>query len=205
MEFLNLAAALLLGYVLGSIPFGYLLGKLWRVDVRRYGSGRTGGTNVWRATGKIVPALLTILGDTLKGVAAVFIARQLFQLPEAAAALAGAAAVYGHIWPVFLGFKGGAGGATTALTWIALNPFIGIPNLLFALFVVGIGRYASLGTLSVGVGGILLSLLLRIVRPDLVNPWDIVFAVLVTIAMVITLQPNLRRLRKGEESRITLW
>ena len=82
---------------------------------------------------------------------------------------------------------------------------MGIPNVIFALFVFAIGRYASLGTLTVGVGGILLSVLLWLVRPDLVSPWQIVFAVLVTVAMIVTLQPNLRRLRLGTERRITLW
>lgn len=205
MDALNLAAAVLLGYLLGSIPFGYIFGKIWGVDVRQFGSGRTGGTNVWRAAGHVLPALLTVACDALKGVAAVLIARYVFSPSEAAAALAGAAAVYGHIWPLFLGFKGGAGGVTAGTTWIALNPYVGIPNAIFALFVFAIGRYASLGTLTVGVGGILLSVLLWLVRPDLVSPWQIVFAVLVTVAMIVTLQPNLRRLRLGTERRITLW
>lgn len=202
---INIAAALLLGYLLGSIPFGYLIGKLWRVDVREFGSGRIGGTNVWRATNSLLAAGLTIVGDALKGVVAVLLARALLQPAEPAAALAGAAAVYGHIWPVYLRFQGGAGGTTAALTQIALNPLIGVPSLLFGLFILGLSRYASLGTLTVGVAGVVISVLLWIVRPDLVNPWQIVFAVAVTVAMVITLQPNLRRLRKGDERRITLW
>lgn len=205
MNVLELVAAALLGYLLGSVPIGYLVGRLWGVDVRAHGSGRTGGTNVWRAAGSIIPALLTMLGDSLKGVVAVLLARSLLQPPEAAAALAAAGAVCGHIWPLFLSFKGGAGGTTAALAWIALSPYIGIPNLLFALFILGIGRYASLGTLSVGVGGLVLSVLLWLVRPDLVSPWYIIYAVVVTVAMVVTLQPNLRRLRQGTERRITLW
>lgn len=202
---INIAAALLLGYLLGSIPFGYLIGKLWRVDVRQFGSGRIGGTNVWRATNSPVAAGLTIVGDALKGVVAVLLARALLQPAEPAAALAGITVVYGHIWPLYLRFQGGAGGTTAALTQIALNPLIGVPSLLFGLFILGLSRYASLGTLTVGVAGVVISVLLWIVRPDLVNPWQIVFAVAVTVAMIITLQPNLRRLRKGDERRITLW
>lgn len=205
MTAINIAAAMLLGYLLGSIPFGYLVGKLWRVDVRSFGSGRIGGTNVWRATSSPLAAGLTMAGDALKGVVAVLIARWLFHPTEPAAALAGVAAVYGHIWPLYLRFQGGAGGTTAALTQIALNPFVGVPSLLFGLFILGLSRYASLGTLTVGVSGVVISILLWIVRPDLVNPWDIVFAVAVTAAMIITLQPNLRRLRKGDERRITLW
>lgn len=205
MAVLNLVAAVLFGYLLGSIPVGYLAGKLWGVDVRDFGSGRTGGTNVWRASGDLVPALLTVLGDTSKGIVAVVLARAFLRPPEAVAALAGAAAVVGHIWPLFLRFKGGAGGATAAATWLAVNPIIGIPNLLLSVYVLLIGRYASLGTLTVGVGGLILSAMLWVVRPDLVSPWDMVYAAVVTVAMAITLQPNLRRLRNGTERRITIW
>ncbi|MEA3334578.1 MAG: glycerol-3-phosphate acyltransferase [Chloroflexota bacterium] len=205
MNILNLVAAAALGYLLGSIPFGYLVGSLWGVDVREEGSGRTGGTNVWRATHRTIPVALTLFGDTFKGVAAVLIARNFLEPPEATAALAGAAAVLGHIWPLFLNFNGGAGGSTAAITWIALNPVVGIPNLIYALFVFAFGRYASLATLTVGVSGVILAVLLLIVRPDLVGIWDVVFGLIVTIAMVITLQPNLRRLRQGSERRIDLW
>lgn len=173
--------------------------------MRAAGSGRIGATNVWRATGKVMPAALTLAGDGLKGVLAVVIARALLLPAEMTAALAGIAAVYGHIWPVFMHFQGGAGGTTAALAQVALNPLIGIPSLLFSLFVIGLSRFASLGTLTVGVSGVVVSVLLWFVRPDLVSPWQIVFAVAVTVAMVITLQPNLRRLRAGDERRITLW
>lgn len=201
----SLALALLLGYLLGSFPTGYLVGKIWGVDVREHGSGRTGGTNVWRASGNVLPALLTVLGDTLKGAVAVLVARSFLEPAEASAALAGFAAVIGHIWPVFLGFKGGAGGATTAIAWIALNPLVGLANLILSLYVLFMGRFASLGTLTVGVGGILFGAFLWRVRPDLIDPWQLGFALFTTIAIVITLQPNLRRLREGTESRITLW
>lgn len=205
MVLINLAAAVVLGYLLGSIPFGYWIGKLWGVDVRKEGSGRTGATNVWRASGNPVPAVLTLIGDTSKGAVAVLLARALLQPTEPAAALAGAAAVTGHIWSVFLGFRGGAGGATAAVTWIVLNPIIGIPNLVLALYVIALSRFASLATLTVGVDGLVLSILVWLLRPDLGSPWDIVYAVIVTIAMLVTLQPNLRRLREGTERRITLW
>ncbi len=202
---INLAAALLLGYILGSIPVGYLVGKLWGVDVRQAGSGRMGGTNVWRATNSPLAGGITVVGDAIKGVVAVWLARSLFPSLELAAALAGVAAVYGHIWPVFLSFHGGAGGTTAALAQVVLNPYVGVPSLLFGLFVLGLSRYASLGTLTVGVAGVVISVLLWLVRPDLVQPAQIFFAVAVTAAMIITLQPNLRRLRRGDERRITLW
>ncbi|MCS6845065.1 MAG: glycerol-3-phosphate acyltransferase [Caldilineales bacterium] len=202
---LSIAAAGLLGYLLGSIPVGYLVGKAWGVDVRAVGSGRMGGTNVLRATDSKLAAAITIVGDALKGVAAVWLVRWLLPGNELAAVLAGAGAVYGHIWPVFLRFQGGAGGVTAALAQIALNPWVGVPSLLLGIYVMGFSRYASLGTLTVGVSGLVLSVLLWWVRPDLVSAVYILFAALATVAIVITLQPNLRRLRRGEERRITLW
>lgn len=202
---LQLLAALVMGYLLGSFPSGYLAGKLWGVDVRQHGSGRTGGTNVWRASGTIVPALLTGLGDILKGVLAVVLARHLLHPAEAAASLAGVGAVCGHIWPLYLRFKGGAGGATAAASWITLSLPVGLPAVLLGLYVLIIGRYASLGTLTVGVSGLVLSVLLWILRPDLVSPWYVIYAALIVATMALTLQPNLRRLRQGTERRITLW
>lgn len=202
---LNLAAAALLGYLLGAIPFGFIFGRLWGIDVREHESGRTGATNVWRASGKLWPAALTLVADAAKGVIAVLMARWLLHPAAAVGALAGIGAVYGHIWPVFLRFRGGAGGGTAAITQIVLNPIIGIPSLLIALYVIAFSRFASLGTLTVGVAGVVFSILLWLLRPDLTSPWNIVFAVMVTVAMIVTLQPNLRRLRQGTERRITLW
>lgn len=200
-----MVTAALLGYLLGSIPVGYLVGKAWRVDVRTVGSGRMGGTNVLRATNSKLAAAITIVGDAVKGVVAVWLARWLFPGNELAAVLAGAGAVYGHIWSVFLGFHGGAGGVTAALAQIALNPWVGVPSLLLGIYVMGLSRYASLGTMTVGVAGLVLSVLMWMVRPDLAPPVYIFFAALACLAMAITLQPNFRRLRRGEERRITLW
>lgn len=173
--------------------------------MRTVGSGRMGGTNVLRATNSKLAAAITIVGDAVKGVVAVWLARWLLPGNELAAVLAGAGAVYGHIWPLFLSFHGGAGGVTAALAQIVLNPWVGVPSLLLGIYVMGLSRYASLGTMTVGVAGLVFSVLLRMVRPDLVSPVYILFAALASLAMVITLQPNFRRLRRGEERRITLW
>ena len=99
-----------IGYLLGAIPFGLILGKLFRgVDVREYGSGKTGMTNVMRTAG-VLPALLSLALDMGKAVLAVVLARAFFDSrgAEAAAAIA---AVMGHNWPVFVGFRGGRGTA----------------------------------------------------------------------------------------------
>src|SRR5215210_5161735 len=95
----------LCGYVLGSVPTGFLIGRAWGVDVRRAGSGNIGMANVLRTVGKW-PAVITMAGDMLKGFAPVFLARTVVE-NEWVVAVVALAAVVGHCWSIFLGFKGG--------------------------------------------------------------------------------------------------
>ncbi|MFG1428177.1 glycerol-3-phosphate 1-O-acyltransferase PlsY [Roseixanthobacter glucoisosaccharinicivorans] len=138
-------AAFALGYILGSIPFGIIITRLAGTrDIRTIGSGNIGATNVLR-TGRKDLAALTLLGDALKGTAAVLIARA--WLGPDAALVAGLAAFLGHLFPVWLGFKGGKGVATflgvaLGLSWMSA--------LVFALVWLGIAaltRYSSLAAL----------------------------------------------------------
>jgi glycerol-3-phosphate acyltransferase PlsY len=143
-----LAILLLLGgYVLGSVPTGFLVGRAWGVDVRRAGSGNIGMANVLRTVGTW-PAVITMAGDMLKGFAPVFLARFLTENEWVVAAVA-LAAVVGHCWPVFLGFKGGKAVATGAGTTIALAPIVGLALFAFWWAVVLLSRYTSLGAISV--------------------------------------------------------
>src|ERR687886_1187275 len=145
-----LAILLLLGgYILGSVPTGFLIGRAWGVDVRRTGSGNIGMANALRTVGKW-PAIITMAGDMLKGFAPVFLARFLMENEWVIAAVA-MAAVVGHCWPVFLGFKGGKAVATGAGTTIALAPVVGLALFAFWWAVVLISRYTSLGAISVMV------------------------------------------------------
>ena len=138
---------LLGGYILGSIPTGLLAGWAWGVDVRRAGSGNIGMANVLRTAGKW-PAVLTMLGDMLKGFLPVLLARSLTENEWVIAAVA-LAAVAGHCWPVFLGFRGGKGVATGAGTTIALAPIVGLGLFAFWWAVVLLSRYTSLGAIAV--------------------------------------------------------
>ena len=195
MIWANIILAILLGYSLGSIPFGYLFGRLKGVDVRQYGSGRTGGTNVYRAAGTWV-ALLTGLFDVLKGVAAVLLARQ-FLGSEVAAALAGAFAVCGHNWSIFLGFRGGAGGGTGAGALLALNPLAGLVIVPIFLVVLFVGRYASIATLAVGIGAlVVLPISYLLGAPSWLGfptpPGHILFGLLVALWILISLRPEYR-------------
>jgi glycerol-3-phosphate acyltransferase PlsY len=192
------------GYLLGAIPVGYLVGKAWGVDVLQHASGRTGGTNVWRATKQILPPLLTVLGDILKGMAAVLIGRYLLH-SELLAALGGAAAVLGHNWSVFLGMRGGAGGMTAGAALTALSPLAAAFVVPLALLALYISHYASVGTLSVAAGGLLVLGALVLVDPVAHPALHLVFGFLSTVAVAIALRPNLRRLAEGKERRITLW
>jgi len=140
------AAATLAGYLLGSMPFGYVIVRCAKgIDVRATGSGATGATNVMRNLG--VPGFVaTFVLDLGKGVAAVMLAARLTGNDPRWVAAAGVAAVAGHIWPVWLGFRGGKGVATGVGVFAALAP---VPlGLVLAVFVllVALFRYISLGS-----------------------------------------------------------
>jgi acyl phosphate:glycerol-3-phosphate acyltransferase len=137
----------LCGYVLGSIPTGFLAGRARGVDVRREGSGNIGMANVLRTAGKW-PAIVTMAGDMLKGFVPVFLARTVTENEWVVAATA-LAAIVGHCWPVFLRFKGGKAVATGAGTTIALAPVVGFGLFAFWWAVVLVSRYTSLGAISV--------------------------------------------------------
>ncbi|MGI8997913.1 MAG: glycerol-3-phosphate 1-O-acyltransferase PlsY [Pyrinomonadaceae bacterium] len=144
------ALILLIAYLLGSIPFGYLI--VWAKgggDVRQTGSGGTGATNVTRRAGKAA-GILTLVLDALKGVAAVLLARWLLTMDfgvnwcVAGAALA---AVVGHIFPVWLKFRGGKGVATGLGVFVTLSPLSVISALMVFVVVVWQTRYVSLGSI----------------------------------------------------------
>ena len=139
----------LLGYVLGSVPTGYLVGRAFGVDVREVGSGNIGTANVLRAAGKTA-GVLTLAGDMLKGLAPVVVARLSTENEWLIAAVA-FAAVIGHCWPVFLRFQGGKAVATGAGTTIGLAPLVGLGLFAFWWAVVLLSRYTSLGAISVMV------------------------------------------------------
>lgn len=198
MPLINYVLAILIGYLLGSIPVGYLIARAKGVDIRTVGSGRTGGTNMYRAFG-FRWALTSGLLDVAKGFLAVVIARELFG-NEVAAALAGAAAVSGHNWSIFLHFKGGAGAATGVGALIALNPIAAAITIPFFVAILLIVRYASVATLSVAAIGTatLATMYLLGTSPGA----HILFGVLLCIFLVWALRPNIGRLWSGTERRI---
>jgi glycerol-3-phosphate acyltransferase PlsY len=133
-------------YLLGAVPFGLIFSNVFsRVDVRNVGSGNIGATNVLRAAGKTA-ALLTLLADALKGYLPVLAATLIFR-DDSITALTGTAAILGHNFPIYLGFKGGKGVATSYGVVLAVSPWTGFIILLIWPIAAYIWRYSSLSAL----------------------------------------------------------
>jgi glycerol-3-phosphate acyltransferase PlsY len=197
--------ALLLGYLLGSIPFGLVLTKVAGVgDVRQIGSGNIGATNVLR-TGNKGLAAATLLLDTLKGTLAVLIVYDLalylgapLQAPLAYSHIAGFGALMGHVFPIWLGFKGGKGVATFIGVLIGMTLGMGLlPPILFGLIWIAVAagtRYSSLAALCATVGVVLFYFVANWAG----QPYVLAMAALI----VLKHHANIRRLLEGRESKI---
>jgi len=194
--------AAVMGYLLGAVPVGYLVVWLFkREDVRRHGSGRTGGTNVYRAAG-IGAAILSGAGDVLKGTLAVLLARWLVGT-AAAEILAGLAAVIGHNWSVFLGWRGGAGTGTNLGVVAAFSLPVALALAVILLLAIRIVRYASVASIIVAVLVPVIFLILAFVYPPFSHYGPYALYGLLSAAVVIfALRPNIARLREGTERRL---
>ncbi|MBK7163237.1 MAG: glycerol-3-phosphate 1-O-acyltransferase PlsY [Sphingomonadales bacterium] len=189
---MEIGSAAALGYLLGSIPFGLLLARFGGAgDIREIGSGNIGATNVLR-TGRKGLAALTLLLDLLKGVAAVLLARQLMPGCEVIAAVA---AFFGHLYPVWLGFKGGKGVATYAGILFGLHWPLGLIYGGAWIGVLLISRISSLGGLVAAAVAPLAAAFLGLI--DIVIP-------LVACSLIIFWKhrENIQRLMAGTEPRI---
>jgi len=134
-------------YLLGSIPFGYIVGKLFKkIDIREFGSGNIGATNAFRILGPSL-ASLVVIGDIGKGIFSIYLVRHFNIDSSLILTIAGLAVICGHDWSLFLGFKGGKGIATTFGVVFALNPTISILALIVGGVVVITTRYVSLASI----------------------------------------------------------
>ncbi|MGK2965199.1 MAG: glycerol-3-phosphate 1-O-acyltransferase PlsY [Tepidiformaceae bacterium] len=189
----------LFGYLLGSIPVGLVVGYAFAgKDIRLYGSGKTGVTNVLRTAGK-VPAALVLLGDVSKGVIPALVGRYIFQ-DDLAAAVGAAMAVCGHIWPVFAGFRGGRGVATAFGGVLGLTPLIGAGLPILAALIVLPTRYVSLMSI-VGTpiaAGIVVAAAIAGREPAEFAGYAVVASALILYMHI----PNLKRLIAGTEPKI---
>ena len=187
------AALLLAAYLLGSLSGSLLLGHLRGVDIRTHGSGNAGGTNALRTLGWKF-ALGTVLIDVGKGVAATWLALRFGPAPWVAYA-AGFAAILGHVWPVFHGFRGGKGGGTLVGALLVLWP-LAVPVLIGTWLVVLVASgYVGLSTMLAAGSLVPLALL----AGD--GPLRLAFAVACAVFIAFTHRANVARLRAGTESR----
>ena len=194
-SFVTQALAVLVAYLLGSVPFAVVVSKAFRLDdPRSYGSGNPGATNVLR-TGNKLAALLTLLGDSLKGAAAILLARAA-GLDEFSTGLVALAVFAGHVFPLFLGFKGGKGVATAAGVLLALAPWLGLAVLGSWLAVAVIFRYSSLAAISAAA---LAPLYVALVQG--INSLFAVSAIL-ALALIGKHAQNIQRLLAGQETKI---
>ena len=208
------AAVVILGYLLGSIPFGLIISRRKaKVDVRQYGSGKTGATNVLRTAGGKAAALVGSL-DALKGVMAVVFAGLIvggdylvvgnfglgMLLAQVMAALA---AIAGHIWPVFLRFHGGRGVATFLGGLVALCPPAAIVGGEVMIIGVGLTRYASLGSIAGTVSTYAILIPLHILNGFPIE--YLVYALIGTITVIIMHRDNIARLVSGKERKLGDW
>jgi glycerol-3-phosphate acyltransferase PlsY len=192
---MSVAMPIVIGYLLGSIPFAFLLSRrLQGIDLRRAGSGNVGAANVLRTSG-VGAAIAVVMLDVAKGAGSVLVAQR-WMTGDAAPAAAGVAAVVGHIYPVWLRFRGGKGVATACGVFSVLTPWSMLPALVLFVTTVWATGFISLGSLVA-------TLALGPIAYGLDAPRAAVVAALGAAAVIVFRhRSNLARLRAGTERRI---
>ena len=196
--------SVLSAYIIGSFPTSFILTKALKgIDIRQVGSKNAGATNVFRAAGKL-PALITLIVDILKGFLVVTAIANFFYSLEPSLdydfyrVFLGLAAVCGHIWPVFLKFKGGKGVATTLGVALGIAPIILLPSFVIWLAVFFISNYVSLASIA--------SLISFPIIAALFNYpfYTILFSVVISSIVIYKHKENIHRLLKGEENKVKI-
>ncbi|MFW6130691.1 MAG: glycerol-3-phosphate 1-O-acyltransferase PlsY, partial [Atribacterota bacterium] len=188
---------IIFSYLIGSIPFGYLVGKyLKRIDIREQGSGNIGVANSFRVMG-IKCALLVLIGDCLKGFFSIILAKWLLAESIEFYLLTGLAAIIGHNWSIFLNFKGGKGIATTYGVVLTFYPYIAIIAAIIWGAIVFTTRFAALGSIISVFAMFILSFLFN-------TPLEFkIFVVIIFLFAIIRHHSNINRLLHKKESKIT--
>ena len=188
---------ILISYLLGSIPTGFLIGKyLKNIDLRLIGSGSTGATNVLRNVGKW-PALFVFIIDVGKGLISVKIA-QYYADQGLIEVLAGISAISGHIWPIWLKGKGGKAVATGLGMFLALSWKVALASLGIFLIVLAKSKFVSLSSIS---AALLLPIFMFFNIGNFIHPYFII-SLIVSLLVIWKHRTNIHRLIKGEESKI---
>ncbi len=209
---LGLILIALIGYLWGSIPSGYWMGKLLRgkdFDIRDYGSHKTGATNVLRLLGK-GPAAIVFAVDLSKGVGPTLLATLIpfFYLSGWGPTIAGLTALLGHIFPVFIGFKGGRGVMTGSGALLVIAPFAFLAGFVATIGTIVISRYVSLGSIVGSLTTLLYGVIFYFVgqsNPTFigrVNLAQLVFLVVGPVLVILFHYDNIGRLLSGKERKI---
>ena len=196
MEFL----ILFLGYFFGSFPSGYLAGKIVKgIDIRSLGSGSTGATNVLRHIGKRA-AITVFLIDVLKGVLPILLARNFFELDDSWQVVVGLSTLIGHIWPVWLNWRGGKAVATGLGIFLGLSWQVGLATLGIFILMITLFRIVSLASVSAALS--LPFIMFLSFNNSSISPPFLVVSILAMILVIWRHRENIIRLIKGKEPRI---
>jgi len=193
---MKIALIIISCYLLGSIPFGYIVGKLFKkVDIREFGSGNIGAANALRILGPPL-ASFVVIGDIGKGIFSIYLV-QYFNIDNLLIlTIAGLAVICGHDWSIFLGFKGGKGIATTFGVVFALNPTISILALIIWGVVVITTRYVSLASIFAVISIFIFTILFK-------QPYEyIIFSAIILILGIFKHKENIKRLKSKKERKI---
>lgn len=192
---MKIILVIIICYLLGSVPFGYIVGKLFKkIDIREYGSGNIGTTNAFRILGPVL-ASLVLIGDIGKGVFSIYLVRFLNIDSLFILIIAGLAVICGHDWSLFLRFKGGKGVATTFGVIFSFNLVISILAVIVWVIIIIFTKYASLASISSLTAVVIFMILLK-------QPYEyVIFSIIILILTVFKHKENIKRLRLGKEKK----
>ncbi|MBP7118316.1 MAG: glycerol-3-phosphate 1-O-acyltransferase PlsY [Candidatus Cloacimonetes bacterium] len=192
----------LFAYFLGSIPVGWIVARLFfKTDIRSKGSGNIGATNALRQFGTAV-GLIVLLLDMSKGIIAVLLAKSIYGSGAMMVVICGLLAILGHVFPIWLKFKGGKGVATAAGVFIALTPISLLIALLVFIVVVAITRYVSLGSIMAALSLLAVNVISIFRQPH--KDYALLILVVLIVAMIIYKhKENIARLIRGNENKIS--
>ncbi|MBN2227912.1 MAG: glycerol-3-phosphate 1-O-acyltransferase PlsY [candidate division Zixibacteria bacterium] len=198
------ALAVLVGYLLGSIPFGYLTARLYGIDdIRKHGSGNIGATNAWRVAGPSAGILVTVC-DVGKGVLAVVVASRIggdVLAVDYVKLIAGMAAIVGHLFPVSFLFRGGKGVNTALGVMLTLLPIQALIALGVFIMTVALSKYISLGSI-LGASAFFLGVLItRLTGLSEVHPVYVITTFILALLIIYAHRSNIKRLLAGNENR----
>lgn len=203
MIYIYSIALAVISYLIGSINSSIIISKaVTGKDIRQSGSGNAGATNMLRTMGKKY-AVITLIIDILKGVVSILLAKLAikFGAPTESTYIAGVCAVLGHNFPVFFGFKGGKGVATSLGVVLLLDWKIGLCVLVFAIALMAITRYVSLGSIMAAVAFMAAQIVMMFIRNSF-NAVQLICVLILGILLIVRHRANIVRLIKGTENKL---